>query len=183
MNQQGKAWSNDWSSRLWKNWIIDNNSLHFFTSSHQSTWYCRHWLIVLFIRSLVLSISGWYALDILILMPVSAWRRIQNWEVKSLLWLEIISKGGPLLQYQSLKNTSTSSGVFIIIFISVICMSDPSLHIIDMIPSYPWSGGRGPMKLIVTESPLPSGIRRGCSGLTTHVVQLLFFWHSTQDGM
>jgi len=56
-----------------------------------STWYHKAWLTVLFVCSLAPSVSGWYAVDSFNFMPVSLWRAIQNFDMKSLTLSETMS--------------------------------------------------------------------------------------------
>ena len=60
-------------------------------------------------------------------------------------------------------------------------MSLPSLSVNVIMQFLPLSSGRGPIKLIVTESPHWSGIGSGCKGPYSFVVVDLFRWHSGQE--
>src|ERR1700679_2596677 len=64
-----------------------------------STWYRMAWLTVLFVRSLLPSVSGGYDIDLLSFTPVSLWSAVQISAVKSGSRLEMRFSIRPFSQY------------------------------------------------------------------------------------
>ena len=122
-------------------------------------------------------------MDILSSMPVMVWSLFQKQDMHSLSWSEMISKGNLFSQYHLSKNVSASSLAVRVEVVGMICILDLRQSVKVMIVSNPLSTGRGPMKLIATESHWASGMGKECRGPTGLVVSDLFLWQSEQDGM
>ena len=121
-------------------------------------------LTVLLMHSLALPIWEWKALDSLSLILVSLWSAHQNLFMKSLSWLDMISKGRSFLQYQWLKNSDVNSCAVIVLQQEMRRMSaaKQSVMVTSMLKLS--SSGSGPMKSIATKSPHLSGTGKGFSG-------------------
>ena len=156
----------------------------------QPCWFCLTWkqiawITILFECSLAPSVLEWYAVNILILMPVSLWRWVQNFDKNSLSLSEMISKGKPFSQYHLSKNRSANFSAERLIVEGVFWILEFRRSVNVIMESYPLSEGSGPMKLIVTESPCCSGISKGWSGpkgllvcdLLCWCYKLFFFFH------
>lgn len=147
-----------------------------------STWYWSTWLTILFVHLLAPSDSGWYAVDIFSLMPVSLCKAFQNLDMNSLLRSETISVGRPFLQYHLSKNKYVRSSAVMSVLIGTSCISLPKQSVRVMMQFLLLSSGSGPIKLIATESLLLSGMGRGWSQPYGLIVDDLFHWQSGQEG-
>ena len=143
------------------------------------TWKWRGWLIILFVCSLVLSVYGWYAVDICNLTPHKVFNAFQNWDIKSLSLSDTIVKGRLFSQYQSLKKRMAKSSAAISIHVGRNQMSAPKRSVMDKMQLKPESSFQGLMKFIMMDWPWVSGIGNGCKGLGVFVVLDLFLWHSS----
>src|SRR5258705_469000 len=121
-------------------------------------------MMVLLERSLAPSVSGWYAVNALSLTPVTLSKAFQNLDMKSLSRSEIMSCGRPFSQYHLLKKTSARFSAVIVVFVGIICKSEPNQSVIVRIQWYPSSRGNGLMKSIAIEAQRSSGTGKGCRG-------------------
>lgn len=137
----------------------------------------------LFVLSDELSVSRWYAVDILCFIPANFIRAFQNFDTKNLSQSLINSNGHPFSQYHLSKNKFMKSSAVMSVLHSMICMSAPSLSVIVTMASYPLSVGKGQIKSIATESNHLSRIGSGCNGPGAFVMLLLFCWHALHPGM
>lgn len=145
------------------------------------TWNQRACTTVLIECSDDLSVCGWYAVDILCLIPDSFISTFQNFKTNSLSWSVISSRGQPFLQNHLLKKTVANSSVVMLVLQAANWTLAPSWSVMVTITLYPSSLGSGPMKSIVTDSKCLSGMGSGWRGPAGLEVQHLLCWHSLQD--
>ena len=77
--------------------FIENDLIHSKTF-FQPLWLCsiwkhKHWLTILFVCSLLPSVSGWYVVNSFNLTPVNSCKGFQNFAMKSLSLSDTISNG------------------------------------------------------------------------------------------
>ena len=90
--------------------------------------------------------------DIFSYTPVSQCSTFQNLDTKSLSLSETISVGNLFSQYHSLKKRDAKCSAVISVCVGMILISLPKQSVNVTIQFFPSSSGKGPIKLIATES-------------------------------